>query len=349
MQVLVTAATGTVGRLVVRQLIAAGHAVVGIAEHPHPCLDPGVEFVCAPLSDPVLQQLADEADAIIHLAPVDTTAPGGAGITGVVQVTHAAARAGARLLYVSQAAGRADVYQPAESLVSTSWGPSLMIRIAPPVGRQLDWMVCRTVATLLRAKISARPMRLLHLDDLVRFLLVALGTDRTGVVDLATPDTTNMITAWRLLQSVGPRSRPHRVQRWAQLIPEMDITAVQEDWMFEFGWQAIDAVADTGRGLVGRRLGAAGATSQGGPLELPVESLPRFGPSGGLGSAAPDGLEGEFDDRIDPRFPVFSANGLAQALPGPLTPMTLDVQFERTAHNQRGDGSAPGARRRCRR
>jgi NAD dependent epimerase/dehydratase family len=324
---LVTDATGTVGRLVARQLIAAGHTVSGIAEHPHPCLDAGVEFVCAPLSDPVLQELADEADAVLHLAPVDTTAPGSAGINGVVQVTHAAARAGARLLYVSQAAGRPDVYQPAEALVSTSWGPSLVIRIAPPVGRQLDWMVCRTVATLLRTKISAQPMRLLHLDDLVRFLFVALGTDRTGVVDLATPDTTNMITAWRLLRSVDPRSRPNRVQRWAQLIPEMDITAVQEDWRFEFGWQAIDAVADTGRGLVGRRLGAAGATSQGGPLELPVETLPRLGPSDGVGSAAPDGLEGEFDDRIDPRFPVFSANGLAEALPGPLTPMTLDVQL----------------------
>jgi nucleoside-diphosphate-sugar epimerase len=326
-QILVTAATGTVGRMVARQLIAAGHAVSGIAEHPHACLDPGVEFVCAPLSDPVLQELADEADAVIHLAPVDPTAPGSAGINGVVRVTHAAARAGARLLYVSQAAGRPDVYQPAEALVSTSWAPSVVIRIAPPVGRQLDWMVCRTVATLLRAKTSVQPMRVLHLDDLVRFLLVAIGTDRAGVVDLATPDTTNVITAWRLLRSVDPRSRPHRVRDWAQLIPEMDIAAVQEDWMFEFGWQAIDAIADTGRGLVGRRLDAAGAVSQGGQLELPVETLPRFGSSDGLRSAAPDGLEGEFDDRIDPRFPVFSANGLAEALPGPLTPMTLDVQL----------------------
>jgi NAD dependent epimerase/dehydratase family len=326
-QILVTAATGTVGRMVARQLIAAGHTVSGIAEHPHACLDPGVEFVCAPLSDPVLHELADEADAVIHLAPVDPTASGSVGINGVVQVTQAAARAGARLLYVSQAAGRPDVYQPAEALVSTSWGPSLVIRIAPPVGRQLDWMVCRTVATLLRAKTSAQPMRVLHLDDLVRFLLVAIGTDRTGVVDLATPDTTNVITAWRLLRSVDPRSRPHRVRCWAQLVPEIDIAAVQEDWMFEFGWQAIDAIADTGRGLVGRRLDAAGAVSQGGQLELPVETHPRFGPSDGLRSAAPDGLEGEFDDRIDPRFPVFSANGLAEALPGPLTPMTLDVQL----------------------
>ena len=344
MQILVTAATGTAGRMVARQLIAAGHTVSGIAEHPHAYLDPAVEFVCAPLSDPVVQELADEADAVIHLAPVDPGAPGHAGINGVVQVTHAAARAGARLLYVSQAAGRPDVYQPAEALVSTSWAPSLVIRIAPPVGRQLDWMVCRTVATLLRTKSSAQPMRVLHLDDLVRFLLVAVDTDRTGVVDLATPDTTNMITAWRLLRSADPRSRAHRVQRWPQLVPEMDLSAVQEDWRFEFGWRAIDAVADTGRGLVGRRLDAAGAVSHGAQLELPVEALPRFEPTDGLRSAAPDGLEGEFDDRIDPRFPIFSAKGLAEALPGPLTPMTLDVQLSglRTASRVMGQLLALG-------
>jgi nucleoside-diphosphate-sugar epimerase len=326
-QILVTDAAGSVGRLVARQLIAAGHTVSGIAEHPHACLDAGVDFACASLGDPVLQELADEADAVIHLAPVDTTAPGGTGINGVAHVTHAAARAGARLLFVSQAAGWPDLYRPAETLVSTSWGPSLVIRIAPPVGRQLDWMVCRTVATLLRTKVSAQPMRVLHLDDLVRFLVSALSTDRTGVVDLATPDTTNVITAWRLLKSVDPRLRLHRVRSWPELIPQMDIAAAQEDWMFEFGWQAIEAVVDTGRGLVGRRLDAAGATSQGGQLALPVEAPPRFGPSDGLRSAAPDGLEGEFDDRIDPRFPVFSATSLAEALPGPLTPITLDVQL----------------------
>ena len=254
MQILITDATGTLGRLVARQLIAAGHTVSGIAGHPHACLDPSVRLFRASLSDPILQELADEAEAVIHLAPVDTTAPGSADIEGVAHVTDAAARAGARLLFVSQAAGHPDVYGPAEKLVSTSWGPSLVVRIAPPVGRQLDWMVCRTVATLLRTKVSAQPMRVLHLDDLVRFLVLSLDTDRTGVVDLATPDTTNVITAWRLLRSVDPRSRLHRVRSWSQLIPEMDITAVQEDWMFEFGWQALDAVADTARGLVGRRL-----------------------------------------------------------------------------------------------
>jgi nucleoside-diphosphate-sugar epimerase len=325
--ILVTDASGTVGRLVARQLIAAGHTVTGISEHPDARLDPGAEFVCAPLSDPVLQLLADEADAVIHLAPVEPNAPGSADINGVAYVTHAAARAGARLLFVSQAAGRPEVYEPAEDLVSTSLGPTLIIRIAPPVGRQLDWMVCRTVASLLRAKVSTEPMRVLHLDDLVRFLVVALGTDRTGVVDLATPDTTNVVTAWRLLRAVDPRSRIHRVPDWPELIPTMDTIAVQEDWMFEFGWPAFDAVADTARGLVGRRLGATGATAHGAQMALPVEVVSPPAPSGELRSAAPEGLEGEFDDRIDPRFPVFATDSLTESLPGPLTPITLDIQL----------------------
>jgi nucleoside-diphosphate-sugar epimerase len=342
--ILVTDAAGTVGRLVARQLIAAGHTVSGIAERPHPYLDAGVELVCAPLTDPILQDLADEADAVIHLAPVDTTAPGSADIDGVAYVTHAAARAGARLLFVSQAAGRPDLYRPAETLVSTSWGPSLVIRIAPPVGRQLDWMVCRTVATLLRTKVSRQPIRVLHIDDLVRFLVLSANSDRTGVVDLATPDTTNVITAWRLLRSVDPRSRLRRVRGWSQLIPELDITAAQEDWEFEFGWQALEAVADTARGLVGRRPYAGGAASRGRQLALPVEVPPRPWPSQPLRNAAPDGMEGEFDDRIDPRFPVFSATRLAEALPGPLTPITLDVQLSglRTASRVMGQVLALG-------
>ncbi|MBZ4599086.1 NAD-dependent epimerase/dehydratase family protein, partial [Mycobacterium avium subsp. hominissuis] len=326
MHILVTDATGALGRLVAGQLIAAGHTVTGIAELPHPCLDGNVEFVCAPLRDRVLRELTDEADAVIHLAPIDPTAPGNAAMDGLARVTDAAARAGSRLLFVSQAAGRPELYRPAEDLVASSWGPSVVVRIAPPVGRQLDWMVCRTVATVLRTKVSAQPMRVLHLDDLMRFLVTALDTDRTGVVDLASPDTVNLVTAWRMLRATDPRSRLHRVRSWSQLIPDLNVAAAQEDWLFEFGWHALDAVADTARGLVGRRLDTAGAINHGAQLALPVEVLPQRA-GNGAHSAAPEGVEGEFDDRIDPRFPVFSATALTDALPGPLTPITLDVQL----------------------
>jgi nucleoside-diphosphate-sugar epimerase len=343
--ILVTDATGALGRLVAGQLIAAGHTVIGIAELPHPCLDRNVEFVCASLRDRVLRDLTEEADAVIHLAPIDPTAPGSADIDGLARVTDAAARAGSRLLFVSQAAGRPELYRPAEDLVSSSWGPTVVVRIAPPVGRQLDWMVCRTVATLLRAKVSTQPMRVLHLDDLMRFLVSVLDTDRTGVVDLASPDTVNLVTAWRVLRAADPRSRLHRVRSWSRLVPEMDVFAAQEDWSFQFGWHALDAVADTARGLVGRRLDTAGAINHGGRLTLPVEVLAHSRrPSADARSAAPEGIEGEFDDQIDPRFPVFSASPLNEALPGPLTPITLDVQLSglRTASRVLGQALALG-------
>lgn len=328
MHVLLTDAAGTVGRFVARQLVAAGHTVSGIAPYTHDHLDPHVDFVCASLDHPVLMQLAADADAVIHLAPVDTSAPGAAGITGVAHVANAAARAGARLLFVSQAAGRAELYRPAETLISTGWAPSLVIRIAPLLGRQLDWMTCRTVAALMRAKVSARPVRVLHIEDLVRFLVGAVSTDRCGAVDLATPDTTNLITAWRVLRSVGPRLRLHGVRGWENLVPDLDISAAQEDWKFQYGWLALDAVVDTGRGLVGRKLDPRGATTGSGQFPLPVEPLPRSAASDDtpLRSVAPEGMEGEFDDRVDPRFPVFSTASLTGALPGPLTPITLDVQ-----------------------
>ncbi|RAU90502.1 hypothetical protein DQP58_23185, partial [Mycobacterium colombiense] len=345
MHILVTDATGALGRLVAGQLIAAGHTVTGIAELPHPCLDRNVEFVCASLRDRVLRELTEEADAVIHLAPIDPTAPGSADIDGLARVTDAAARAGSRLLFVSQAAGRPELYRPAEDLVSSSWGPTVVVRIAPPVGRQLDWTVCRTVATLLRAKVSTQPMRVLHLDDLMRFLVSVLDTDRTGVVDLASPDTVNLVTAWRVLRAADPRSRLHRVRSWSRLVPEMDVFAAQEDWSFQFGWHALDAVADTARGLVGRRPDTAGAINHGGRLALPVEVLAHSRrPSEDARSAAPEGIEGEFDDQIDPRFPVFSASPLNEALPGPLTPITLDVQLSglRTASRVLGQALALG-------
>jgi nucleoside-diphosphate-sugar epimerase len=328
-RILVTGVTGVVGRAVARQLVTAGHAVSGIALYPHEYLDPAVDFVCARLGDPPLQQLADESDVVVHLAPVEATAPASAGISGVVHVAHAAARAGARLIYVSQSAGQPQLYGQAEMLVSTGWAPSLIVRIAPPVGRQLDWMVCRTVASLLHSKNSTTPLRLLHLDDLVRFLVLAVATNCTGVVDLATTDSTHVVTARRLLGSVDQRSRLSRVPAWPQLIPHLDMCALQEDWQFELGWRATDAIADTARGLAGRRLHGTGAIDLPGHLPMPLEVAPRTAPSDctPLHSAAPDGLEGEFDDRIDLSYPVFSAAPLAETLPGPLTPMTLDVQL----------------------
>jgi uncharacterized protein YbjT (DUF2867 family) len=326
-RILLTGVTGLLGRATARQLVAAGHTVTGVAAHPHQNLHPDVEFVGASLSDPVLQRLADAADVVLHLAPIEPGVPGNAGIGGLVRVAHAAARAGARLIYVSAAAGTPTLYAQAEKLVDTGWAQSLVVRIAPPVGRQLDWMICRTVASLLQSASSADPVRVLHFDDLLRFLVLAVGTSGTGVVDLASPDTIDVAAARSMLRSTG--QRPRRVPGWAQLIPDLDLAALQESWPFEFAWPTTDAIADTSRGLESRKFDAKGAAALPGHLPLPVEVGPPIEPLDGvpLRSASPDEQVGEFDDRVDPRFAVFSALPLAETLPGPLTPMTLDVQI----------------------
>jgi nucleoside-diphosphate-sugar epimerase len=327
-RILLTGVTGLLGRAMARQLVAAGHAVTGIAAHPHANLHPDVDFVCASLGDPIVLRLADAVDVVLHLAPIEPDVPGSAGIDGLVRVAHASARAGARLIFLSAAAGPAALYEQAETLVVSGWAPSLIVRTAPTVGRQLDWMTCRTVGSLVHSKTLSDSMRVVHFDDLLRFLVLAVATNRTGVVDLANPDAIDIAAARSMLRSAGPRPRIGRLPSWTELTPDIDTAELQEAWRFEFGWRTNEAIADTRRGLDGRKFGVKGAVDIPGRLPLPTEVILPVEPLDGteLQPASPDDQEGEFDDRADPRFPVFSAVPLAETLPGPLTPMTLDVQ-----------------------
>ncbi len=329
MRILLTGVTGVLGRALARQLIAAGHAVTGIATGPPEKLHPDVEFVSAPLADPLLQRLADAAEVVLHLAPIEAGVPGSAGIDGLVRGDARVRASGARVIYVSAVAGESTLREQAETLVTSGWAPSLVVRVAPPVGRQLDWMICRTVGSLAYGKPVATPLRVLHFDDLLRFLVLAVATNRTGAVDLACPDTIDMAAARSMMRSVvGQRPRLARLPGWPELTPQLDIAGPNDGWRFEFAWHTSDAIADTERGLIGRKLTVTGAADMPGHRPLPVEVIPPLEPCDGalLRSASPDEHEGEFDDRVDPRFPVFSAAPLAETLPGPLSPMTLDVQ-----------------------
>ena len=181
----------------------------------------------------------------------------------------------ARLIFLSQSAGQPKLYRQAEALVSSGWAPSLVVRIAPPVGRQLDWMICRTVGSLLASKDCDQPLRLLHIDDLLRFLVLAVATNRSGVVDLAAPDTIDLGAARRMLRPVDQHARLARLPGWPELTLDFDGAVTAASWQFDFGWRVSDAVADTVRGLLGRRVDARGAVDLPGHLPLPVETAPR--------------------------------------------------------------------------
>ncbi|BBY67059.1 PEP-utilizing enzyme [Mycolicibacterium helvum] len=321
MRILLTEVAGELGRALAQSLLAAGHDVYAIAERAHRDLDPGVDFVCAALTHPVLYRLAEIADVIVHLP----AAGGTTGSADVARICDAAARGGARMIFPSLSLLAPDTWQQAEDLVSSGWAPNLVVRIAAPLGRQADALVCRSVAALLNTDVPG-PLHVLHIDDLIRFLVIAVDSDRTGVVDLATVDTTTAASARRILGGIDPRPKVRGVQGWPQLCPPLDLAGVGRNWKFECGWGATEAVTDTVRGLQGRKMGPDGAVAAAGRIPMPVAGLPRSG-GNEVRSAAIGDAGGEFDDRIDPRFPLFVASPLRETTAGPLTPMSLDLHL----------------------
>jgi nucleoside-diphosphate-sugar epimerase len=339
MHILITGVAGDVGRVVAGYLVGRGHQVTGVTQHLCGDLDPRLDVLCTPMGSAELADRIADADAVVHLAPVEPGQPDSAGITGVVHIAHAAARGGTRLLVVNHSGGDPVLYGHAAELVSTSWGPTLVIRVAPLVGRSTDWTICRTVATLRAGGGGNAPIRLLHTDDLCRFLARAADSDRTGEVDLATAERVTLLTARRMLAPLQPSSR--RIPLWQVADPMFRLAPLQRDWDFECGWSPADALADTAAALAGYRIGRTGATPVRPGLPMPTEASPP--PDGSaLVAAAPDTLAGEFDSRIDSRFATFSCADSSDALPGPLTPMTLDVHLAGLRGGQRATSAALG-------
>jgi phosphohistidine swiveling domain-containing protein len=319
MRILLTEVTGGLGRALAQSLLASGHDVSGVAERAHRDLDPGVDFVRATPGHRVIYDLAADADVVLPLpSDADVVRP-----AELVRICDAAARGGARVVFPSLSLLTPTRWEQAEDLVGSGWAPNLIVRIAAPVGRQADGLVCRSVAALLSTPTSG-PVHVVHIDDLIRFLAAAVGSDRTGTVDLATSDTTNVVSARRILGAVDPRPKVRSMDGWPVLTPTFDLASLHEDWQFECGWGATDAMADTARGLQGRKLSAHGAVTVAGRIPLPFNGIPRS-VGADLVSAAPEGAEGEFDDRIDPRFPVFVTTPFTEAHAAPLTPMSLDL------------------------
>src|SRR5262249_46290358 len=110
--------------------------------------------------------------------------------------------------------------------------------------------------------------------------------------------------------------------------PVMDTGRVRREWDYTPAWDAAECLDDValavrGRVSFGKKV-----------LTLPwrvsfVQDIPAPDepPADGtaLMAAGPDGLNGEFDTRIDPRFPTYVATNLSEALPGPFSPSSASV------------------------
>jgi phosphohistidine swiveling domain-containing protein len=319
MRVLISGVTSDLGRSLARAALGAGHEVTGVGAQSHRDLPPAVALT---VGDALAAEgLVAGCDVLVHLAPVEREVPESGGIPGLRRMAMAAARHGVR--FVVPIAHGPDA-SDADRVVRDSGTQHIVIRTAPLGGRHLDWQACRTIATLLSAPKDTQ-WRLLHSDDLVRFLLHAIASDRLGAVSLAAEDVIPAGRARDVLRAVAPSVRG--IPQW----PAMSTSERKNsagDWGFEYGWTSLEVVADLARGARGRTLTKDGAVDILARLPMPAEELPRRRPPAdgtALASVALPSMAVELDDRIDPRYPVFSAHPTAELFPGSLTPLSIDV------------------------
>lgn len=353
MRVLITGVTEQSGRTVARLLLAAGHEVVGMAAQPHRYLDPRVELVLGdPGDETVCARAVADCTSVVHLAWTPSHRRGAerANVVAAAAVGAAARQAGARIVLPSTtevygvgvggpdgcrigtdaplapAGAEGRQRAAAEQAIRGSGADVLVVRAAPLAGRRADATSCRTLASLLHT-MPGDSWQLLHPDDLERFLVHAAAGDRTGVVHLAAAGVVTRDDARRALRDAGATASVRGIPS-NSCPPLVDTSATTEQWGFRCGWSAAEVVADLARGLVGRKPGRGGARTVSGEIPLPSHLIAARVPASDghpLEGAAPQGLEGEFDDRFDDRFPVYTATNTSEALPGPMTPLTLDL------------------------
>ncbi|MEE6179593.1 sugar epimerase family protein [Mycobacterium sp. 050134] len=228
-----------------------------------------------------------------------------------------------------------------EQLLAAADVDSISIRCAPVVGRGVDNWVLRILAmAAFPGGPVDRRLQLVHLDDALRLLQRAVLDRRipTTTVNLAAPGATTFrgiaaALGRPIIPLAGPFAALARGRASAELdllraAPPMDTTLLGDKWEFTPAWTADECVEDLalavrGRVTLGGRVVSLPwrlATIQDLPaVDAPAEDgvLPRL--------AGPEGLNGEFDTPIDPRFPTYLATNLSEALPGPFSPSSASV------------------------
>jgi nucleoside-diphosphate-sugar epimerase/phosphohistidine swiveling domain-containing protein len=363
-RIAVTGASGVLGRGLAARLLGQGHDVVGFARHRPQSWSSAAEFVAADIRDPAaVKRFVAGADVVAHCAWARSPGPNDrishqVNIEGTFNVLEAMAETGTgRIVFASSphvyGAGDApkdesDAMAPAsvdglhkarvEEMIGACDAESVAIRYALIVGRSVDNWVRRLLALPAFSDGSAdRPVQVVHLDDALRFLARAvLDTEiDSGPVNLAAPGapTFRRIAAALGRPIVSLAALRGRVRSLAELelvqsAPLMDTSRLRDEWGFQPAWNSDECVDDfalavRGRVTLGKRV-----------ISLPwrlanIQDLPAVDAPAEDGVvpklAGPEGVNGEFDTPIDPRFPTFLATNLSEALPGPFSPSSASA------------------------
>ena len=224
------------------------------------------------------------------------------------------------------------------------------IRPGIVVGRDVDNTVMRLLGSPAFPNVDGsadRPMQIVHTDDVHRLFVRAVLGHQTGPVNLAAagePTIRDITTklgrrlfpaSKRLIDAgLGALYRRELVEaspaEFELLLnfPIMDTSRMVDEWGYRPAWNAEECLDDFELAVRGRLAFGRKVISL--PWRMPlVHDLPSVdeAPADGvpLHPAGPDGLNGEFDSPIDPRFPTYVATNLSEALPGPFSPASASA------------------------
>ena len=253
---------------------------------------------------------------------------------------------GARAEYDSATPASADGMHKVrvEEMLAASDVQSVVIRSALVVGRSVDNWVRRLLALpAFPGGTADRPVQVVHLDDALRLFMRAVLDNEidSGPVNLAAPGapTFRQIAAALgrpVIPLGGPfaalvrRRGPTSLAELAllQSAPLMNTDRLRDEWGFRPAWNADECLEELALAVRGR------VTLGGRVISLPwrlatIQDMPAADAPAddGVvpGLAGPEGLNGEFDTPIDPRFPTYLATNLSEALPGPFSPSSASV------------------------
>ena len=244
----------------------------------------------------------------------------------------------------------------AEAMINARDVPAVIVRAAATLGRGVDNIPAHTFAGPAMVGVAGEetPWQLVHQDDVARFCAdVAVGSlaGRTGTVNLAADDVLTLEelaaalerpvrrlpeaavrrmldTMWRL----GIGEVPPVAFEALRCMPVADTTRLHQEWGFRCVWSSLETARDAARSM--RRHMYLGKYRVQVPWRLPYPdphspAAPSTSDGTPLVAAAAEGVSGEFDTMIDPRFDTFTATNLSEAFgSGPMTPLSLTVSLD---------------------
>ena len=236
----------------------------------------------------------------------------------------------------------------AEAMIAESGVEAVRVRPTVVVGRDAHNAPANVYRQLAVPSLGGiAKIQMVHQDDVGRFFAHACEATAIGAVNLAADDVLTWAQVARLARRPAAPTPPRivvpavravsRMARVARSAPELidmflhwpiaDTTRLKEDFGFQLGYTSAEAIADQGRHSTSHIV--LGMKEIRRPTKLD-SSGPRLAAqaddAGRSIQVLPDEACGEFDTpRADPNYPEWTCANLAEAFPGPMTPLSLEL------------------------